>query len=170
MDELKNGWQPLDTAPKDGTEVLGYGRLLGTYGYTADEDCHDIMWSWDGVNWRSAKCARPHSSGFRPLGWQPLPSPPAAPIAVERERGRIKYVLHPGAGVTKIGDRARKMNAAQLATAYGVAMEECEVFKLPLEWSNADFRAEMARTQHLIRLYPTLDGRYVLPESRIEGV
>ena len=55
-------WQPIETAPKDGTEVLvipecGYDRALFQYG----------LWFW------STKAAFSIAAGPTPKGWRPMP-------------------------------------------------------------------------------------------------
>jgi Protein of unknown function (DUF551) len=74
-------WQPIDTAPKDGSRVLlwvpdeagsSYTTQIGTWTfYSATSD--DFLWVYDG-----------HSDGLRrycmahpPTHWMPLPEPPS---------------------------------------------------------------------------------------------
>lgn len=51
-------WQPIDTAPKDGVEVLV------SYGGTVDIAFYD--WRWQSSDGRTIK----------PAHWMPLPAPP----------------------------------------------------------------------------------------------
>ena len=66
-------WQPIETAPRDGTEILLY---VGTL-------CHDygVAW-WNGEWWEmgSRECAgmkdRFDVEFGAPTHWMPLPEPP----------------------------------------------------------------------------------------------
>ncbi len=63
----ENGWMPIETAPKDETEILlhdGKQHGIGYFSFPAGV----IEWGhWYGT--------RAH----RPTHWQPLPKPPANP-------------------------------------------------------------------------------------------
>ncbi len=66
-------WQPIETAPKDGTEIL----VCITYNLP-DDEWETVQWV-DG--WRSGKWFRYHDKiyiPFPPTHWMPLPPPPAA--------------------------------------------------------------------------------------------
>lgn len=74
-------WQPIETAPKDGTEIIAWGIRFGSWGYTEDRKC------WTGVKWDRGNWERPgnwfetratpqYSAGFKPTHWMPLPEPP----------------------------------------------------------------------------------------------
>lgn len=68
-------WQPIESAPKDGTEIIAWGMMRGDYGYTPDEP------TWTGVRWTNAqwqvtKPTARHFAGFTPTHWTPLPEPP----------------------------------------------------------------------------------------------
>ena len=70
-------WQPIETAPKDGREVLALGLRHGDYGYTDDEK------GWTGIRWmnkgwQETKPTGRYSNGFTPTHWMPLPAPPEA--------------------------------------------------------------------------------------------
>jgi len=60
----EDGWQPIETCPSDGTEIITYNNLIGVKVREADGD-------W----WRS------NHSGITaiPTHWRPLPSPPSTP-------------------------------------------------------------------------------------------
>jgi hypothetical protein len=62
-------WQPIETAPKDGTEILGFTR----YGKRPDEFEIYVVW-WDG-GWEAHGCSTAFAA---PSHWMPLPAPPGA--------------------------------------------------------------------------------------------
>lgn len=53
-------WQPIDTAPRDGTEIVVY---------TADLDAMGVAW-WEHGQWTVGE------SGWEPTHWIPVPPPP----------------------------------------------------------------------------------------------
>ena len=61
-------WQPIETAPKDGTHILALPVLL-------DVACV-VSWKGDGIAgfWRLPMTDK--VSPYHPRYWQPLPSPP----------------------------------------------------------------------------------------------
>ena len=67
----ENEWQPIETAPKDGTVFLGYKR--GQF-----RECHKVprddcdMWCFGGTS--GADDLFPN---IKPTHWMPLPKPPA---------------------------------------------------------------------------------------------
>ena len=64
--ETTTTWQPIKTAPKDGTEIRLLGRIKKEY--IGHWDKEFSVWS-----------VRPHSEGFfviMPTHWMPLPKPP----------------------------------------------------------------------------------------------
>lgn len=73
-------WQTIDTAPRDGTIILGY-----EIGVVAQTEFKHGEWSLSGYCWND------HSQYFYPSHWMPLPtlpsqaatseSPPTAPPA-----------------------------------------------------------------------------------------
>lgn len=66
----REGWQPIETAPKDGTYILGYFPDACDYlpqcGITA------IKWIGSYAGWGTRGVC-----GLSPTHWQPLPTPPA---------------------------------------------------------------------------------------------
>ncbi len=77
------GWQPIETAPKDGTSILGYGKRYfprGWTGWSAETDKdHPNARGWHvhqtyylGGNWQIG------GLGFLPTHWMPLPAAPDA--------------------------------------------------------------------------------------------
>ena len=77
-------WQPIETAPKDGTEVLVWAQ----WDWDAVGDCEDEPFSWRVASWRD-RFRSPYTHGFwsetsnpysdiarSPKAWMPLPQPP----------------------------------------------------------------------------------------------
>ena len=69
------GWQPIETAPKDGTVILTWGCIHNDGGVDMGETpaCRTSWWldvyaSWYCELW----------GGHEPTHWMPLPAPPAA--------------------------------------------------------------------------------------------
>ena len=60
-----SAWQPIATAPKDGTEVILYDPAW-TRATTGIWDEHAGFWCYGDDYWFKAK----------PTHWQPLPEPP----------------------------------------------------------------------------------------------
>lgn len=66
-------WQPIETAPKDGTEILvaraGYG--MAVVSFRDGEWCNAGEWCFAGdVGWGG-------SMDVEPTHWMPLPEPPS---------------------------------------------------------------------------------------------
>ena len=67
-------WQPIETAPKDGTGVLGYFPELK--GYVAPQEFIPMHWSgWGGGIWCNSTSGHNLLSA-KPTHWMPLPTPP----------------------------------------------------------------------------------------------
>lgn len=64
---VQDGWQPIETAPKDGSSVLVYEGFepIVTEGWW---DAEDEMWRPSG--------SRNYPFWHQPTHWQPLPDPP----------------------------------------------------------------------------------------------
>ena len=83
------GWQPIGTAPLDGSTVLllidhadhalhddTYAVSIGSYGVNGGAD-YDPTWSFAGWDWSQDEYRR--GSGT-PTHWMPLPLPPNAQV------------------------------------------------------------------------------------------
>lgn len=94
---LRDRWQPIETAPKDGTRILLVDERGGVFiGHWSDEatfgrfetkpgwqifDCEDDFYSWRRV----------------PTHWRPLPAPPVAAddkILARRDRPETEKAEH----------------------------------------------------------------------------
>lgn len=74
-------WQPIETAPRDGTEVLvcrryedGHAEYAVAYCYEDDDGWRDI----GDIGWAGMQGGPDN----QPTHWMPLPTPPEAPNAV----------------------------------------------------------------------------------------
>lgn len=70
-------WQPIETAPKDGSDVLLYFPLEGLKGWSRVVICHwrtigDERGHWV---WQD-RAVRGYSDAYKPTHWMPLPEPP----------------------------------------------------------------------------------------------
>lgn len=66
-------WQPMETAPKDGTEILlclDYGIRIGAWVETLDSS-HPFVWG----DQDHSTLVRPWKNDPEPKGWMPLPEP-----------------------------------------------------------------------------------------------
>jgi hypothetical protein len=62
----RSAWQPIETAPRDGSQILAW-----------DGDELLIAWWCDGGRWISDNLQQYHPGEYEnPTHWQPLPSPP----------------------------------------------------------------------------------------------
>lgn len=68
------GWQPMETAPKDGTRIhLGFAHMRG----------FDVVAHWDEGSWAltgNGRHAERLAGRPAPSGWRPLPAPPGSPV------------------------------------------------------------------------------------------
>lgn len=87
------GWQPIETAPKDGSEILALWKRsqIQSNGY-------GVVWFEDG-SWREFDYECLVSD---PTHWMPLPSVPAAPA--KQEGGESKPVHKPAVDSGESGD------------------------------------------------------------------
>lgn len=84
VEELEKGWQPIETAPKDGTRILG----LTSFGdIEICEYCTITNYTYeeagDGLFGRTVHVDEFWSNN-KPTHWMPLPAPPAAEKMGER--------------------------------------------------------------------------------------
>lgn len=75
-------WQPIETAPKDGTVVLLFGTWAGEIAGVDDAKTVDIgYWrggssDYDGDDWWRLSTGDAYSCWMKPTHWMPLPEPP----------------------------------------------------------------------------------------------
>ena len=79
-------WQPIETAPKDGTAVLLYGLWAGEIAGPTSHPTTDIgAWSkhkgdFDGFEW-CLSTGDAYACWMKPTHWMPLPPAPADEIS-----------------------------------------------------------------------------------------
>lgn len=106
-------WKPIETAPKDGTEILVRGpqRDGGVY--------HDVQaWpdGWTGMPWPVA--LMDYAAG-EPTHWMPLPEPPGTPSPREAAMKEMAEAL----GACESAIRSLPVNALGMADAVDVHNE-----------------------------------------------
>ena len=81
VDELKGRmtWQPIGTAPKDGTQVLVSGPATGKLSATGNSAVSVAR--WDGFEWKATVSGwevwdDSQMGQAQPTHWMPLPPPP----------------------------------------------------------------------------------------------
>lgn len=90
-------WQPIETAPKDGTEIIGvfFRRYDGVeqptiYGpWTMAWDGRKWRSSWDGqevISYMDDFGTQYKEPDIDPTHWQPVPKPPLDPLPMTAER------------------------------------------------------------------------------------
>ena len=72
-------WQPIETAPKDGTDILVWGSIemsSRSRPHVGTEDIIRVCWSQGGESWVVTSV---QADGWvpEPTHWMPLPAPPA---------------------------------------------------------------------------------------------
>lgn len=78
-------WQPIETAPKNGTTFLGY--VPAWRDYVARQDVCPMHWSgWGGGIWESSTSG--HRIHDEVTHWMPLPAPPGGKVASACPCGR----------------------------------------------------------------------------------
>jgi len=78
------GWLPIESAPKDGTAVLGYwGSSLGAHRHVSGSNYGITAFCQTTGEWYDASESDNEDDVWdEPSRWQPLPEPPAAPEPV----------------------------------------------------------------------------------------
>lgn len=74
------GWQPIETAPKDGTHILAYRSPLGIRVTNITNPPTVVHWFGDSdePGFYTSVNEREPDYPFHPTHWQPLPDPPTA--------------------------------------------------------------------------------------------
>lgn len=72
--EPGDGWESMDSAPRDGTPIL----ITRPTQFPAEEGCHVVRWSDDWWVCHDGKFDTPLRGGD-PTHWRPRPSPPRTP-------------------------------------------------------------------------------------------
>ena len=76
MDRVPMTWQSIDTAPKDGTNVLlcfpGLGWVRGSWDSQIHHKKPKPYWTHDCIHYMSVA----HARANQPNWWMPLPTPP----------------------------------------------------------------------------------------------
>ena len=79
LEEGLRAWEPISTAPKDGTEILAaVADISAPNGTRIEIILWDLNFWW---RWRTVKLKEPAS----PTHWMPLPAPPDAALSRLRE-------------------------------------------------------------------------------------
>ena len=85
LPHMEDGWQPIETAPMDGTELLGYGRAI-RWGRAYAPGRHVCWWDEDG-HWRGRD---PDDTLELDLThWMPLPAKPSITPNTGKEEGNV---------------------------------------------------------------------------------
>ena len=78
-DRPAGGWQPIETAPKDGSQIVIYWPYWSSDPFIAN-------YSGDSGGWEGERCLTPtHAEAYperQPTHWMPLPKPPAVDSGV----------------------------------------------------------------------------------------
>jgi hypothetical protein len=89
--KLVPSWMPIETAPKDGTDILLYGTWAGEIHGIAEAPTMDIgHWAggksdYQGDEWWSLATGDAYACWMRPTHWMPLPAAPVNGIGPEQE-------------------------------------------------------------------------------------
>lgn len=68
-------WQPIETAPRDGTSVLLYGPYQWEDYDSRTVEAGAVVGYFDGYRWRLDN-ANPYADYCNATHWMPLPAPP----------------------------------------------------------------------------------------------
>jgi hypothetical protein len=71
-----NEWQPIKTAPDDGSDVLVYVEN--------SNECFVVYWADDDDSWVYARAPNVGPISCEPTYWMPLPAPPPSQSPSER--------------------------------------------------------------------------------------
>ena len=71
-------WQPIETAPKDGTVLLSDGGTVGEGFWHDGSKCRGHR-GGEGWFWETDRCELLIASNAHATHWMPLPSPPEVP-------------------------------------------------------------------------------------------
>lgn len=81
MTIAQRDWQPIETAPKDGAEILSFGALgLVLVRYKESQ----VVWL---CNWEHTWDSTPLAVSHNPTHWMPLPTPPNPPAGEQGGAG-----------------------------------------------------------------------------------
>lgn len=70
-------WQPIETAPKDGTFILITGGRVDVYEWYNGKEPESVMATWTLDGWHFASWDGAFRSEYlRPTHWMPQPCPP----------------------------------------------------------------------------------------------
>jgi hypothetical protein len=74
VQEARDGWEPIETAPKDGTDIL---VALHLWNDPTKPHTFEVV-AWDGEEWASDSYPV-----YPPTHWRPLPKPPVSSASNE---------------------------------------------------------------------------------------
>ncbi len=79
-DQHEVDWQPIETAPKDGTVIIGYGlppkATVNQRHFGSDVRTIKTWKLGDTIGWSARNRFGMFTVGFEPTHWMPLPEPP----------------------------------------------------------------------------------------------
>jgi hypothetical protein len=120
LSDGEDGWRPIETAPKDGSEVLilDSEEVVHHASYDGPSDGAIYGRTPSTYNWFSRSCGQTISDHYV-THWRPLPAPPgsetpaikepAAPDLLEALKGLVEEVCD-YATINKLGDPEQKHN------------------------------------------------------------
>lgn len=90
-------WQPIETAPKDGTPILTFGIWAGEIAGRDDRPgIYVAAWryggrsDYDGFHW-SCEATDAYAAWVKATHWMPLPEPPLHSCANEMDKDSTKH-------------------------------------------------------------------------------
>lgn len=69
---MTNEWQPIETAPKDGVDIIIFGGEFESAG----SNKIPMIVKWNGTYWTSTHYCYNEAIALNPTHWMPLPKPP----------------------------------------------------------------------------------------------